>query len=280
MLDRYLKYAFFSFLLLSAAFLAFEAGEKGGDSLPKSASQKLFKSFPDLKEDFQKQMQVQTQNENTLPEASQKDEKNKKEEEVKKDKQSTNGFTHEVFVSEGNAKMSQSPVNRLDTFGTTFIASEKSVDRKRDRKILLPQISNAYIPVYHTPQGVMVINSQVSVNEYGRQYEIHLYDETGKNFQGTFVSEPSFEFPFQGLPKFHAVNEEQFTQSSRYFVFRDISSQSTQKLLHSEPFVSSLIQSSSRDTLDQKAFLGKDSNSNLKMYQLYPGVYVGEINLN
>src|SRR3989338_9695168 len=276
MLDRYLKYAFFSFLLLSAAFLAFEAGEKGGDALPKSASQKLFKSFPALKEDFQKQMQVQTQNENATKEASEKDEKDKKEEDSKKDKQSENGFTREVFVAEGNSKMSPNPVNRLDTFGTTLIASEKPVDRKRDRKILLPQISNAYIPAYHTPQGVMVVNRQVSVNEYGRQYEIHMYDETGKKFQGSFVSEASLEFPFQGLPKFHAVNEEQFTQSSRYFVFRDISSQSTQKLLNSEPFVSSLIQSSSRNTLDQKSYLGQDPNSNLKMYQLYPGVYMGE----
>ena len=310
---RFLKIRQFilGFFLAIALLFAFEAGEKGVEHNRHSLSktrQKLFKSFPlfnstSVPGEIQTQStqeQVKSTDEGS-PTQSKKEEEKKEEKGGKKDLDSR--FRGNDIYRENdsyNEKKINSPqelslgASRVDAFGVLDL--DHSVEREAaSRTKTLPEISELYVPIYSdqnlsaasisdfysqfpqdTPQGKLyVLGSEVSNSNGQERYKVLVYEQQGLQFKGAFETTASSQFPFQGLPAFEPRQATQFQESSRLLVFADTQS-NLRQLLSEESHVQAILKSAYHSSLDPQTFVGTDSQWNVDVYHVFPGIFLAE----
>ncbi|MBI3016850.1 MAG: hypothetical protein HYY62_02475 [Deltaproteobacteria bacterium] len=311
---RFLKIRQFilGFFLAIALLFAFEAGEKGVEHNRHSLSktrQKLFKSFP-LFNSTAVPGEIQTQ---STQEQVKSTEETKKEEEKKElqdteekgkkdlDSRSPIGVGDKFRGNDSyNEQKTNSPqelplgASRVDAFGAPY--SNHSVEREAaSRTKTLPEISELYLPIYSdqnlsgasisdfyaqfpqdTPQGKLyVLGSEISGSTGQERYKVLVYEQHGLQFKGAFETTASSQFPFQGLPTFEPRQATQFQESSRLLVFADTQA-NLHQLLSEESHVQAILKSAYHSSLDPQTFVGTDSQWNVDIYHVFPGIFLAE----
>lgn len=294
------------FLVIALLFV-FEAGEKGVEHNSHSATRgypKTFKSFPLFNSQVpQDAGNIQTQNTNehvkTTDESKKEEDKkneDKKNEEKKKEEEKLSPVSQEN-VQKNITTDSDLPLgaSRVDSFWGG--RQENNVQRDSASRIkTLPEISALYVPVYadqnlsasvlsdfssrfphENPQGKLyVLGSELSSSGTGEtQYEILVYENQGFQFKGAFATTASADFPFRGIPTFQPAQQAQFQESARHLVFTDPQADVAQ-LLSQEAHVQAILKSAYHPQLDPQTFIGTDSQWNVDVYHVFPGIFLAE----
>ncbi|HBQ21315.1 MAG: hypothetical protein A2Z91_06040 [Deltaproteobacteria bacterium GWA2_38_16] len=304
-MQSYLKYFVFGVLLVTATFLAFQAGKKGIKHSPSvQSSHKLFRSFPVLTNSELRESGIKAQDNSAQEkpssevESKKSDSKEKDQENETKNKKKESKDNKEIKGEDPSStslkKVLDAHQDGSENFWSVMRMGEDGLkDRNKGalaRKKGLPSFSSIYVPAYtveqltegalygfsasfpqDSPQGkLFVLEKQI-----GSRYEVHVYEQNGLQFRGAFETLEADTFPFQGIPSFQKVEASQFEHTSRFLVFTG-SKGEIEELLSQESNVQSLFQTAYRSELDPQTFLGNDANFQLDLYKLFPGIFVAQ----
>jgi len=308
-----LSYIVTAVLILSTTIFAFRAGEKGisvSDMKRSTTDRKLFKSFPLFNPSASEEGSITTQDnrEDAVKEKKKKEKKkSKKKSKSKKkfpvSKKSAVQSRKHVTKSDSDVN-SKSPYKRRRvgrSIETTFsylttVNANGSADPRANtgRKATLPQFSTVYIPVYSganlTTEAQNQFNSQLSsagghrdklfvLNEATpsdddrTQYKILVYSQNGLQYVGSFESEASNTFPFKGKPSIESVDPSTYKEITRYLVLVE-SRNILASVLDDEAHLQSILKTAYRSDIKNQPSIGRDPNSNMEVYPVFPGIYV------